>query len=271
MYENTGTRAHVMAAELIDAGVDVQGVYRRLYEGIPFAKLELLGRGLANVERYDDGRLSLTRLSAADYEETGADESFSEGVVDHLRAVEGTAVAGLVRDRLGPGQEGRRKVSLRASDDRVDVSAIARSHGGGGHRQAAGFTTDRVGRARGCAASRARSAAGPRVGVAMNRRRFVVAAAFIVAALVALPSLHGSMGVDPWGWAVWGRELVHGHLDTTLGPALEAAARCRFRAAIAVRPRGPQYLARDRTSHRWWLSSSATGWGAVWLNPWPEW
>jgi len=142
MYENTGTRAHVMAAELIDAGVDVQGVYRRLYEGVPFAKLELLGRGLANVERYDDGRLALTRLSATDYEETGADESFSEGVVDHLRAVEGTAVAGLVRDRLGPDQEGRRKVSLRASDDRVDVSAIARLHGGGGHRQAAGFTTE---------------------------------------------------------------------------------------------------------------------------------
>jgi phosphoesterase RecJ-like protein len=142
MYENTGTRAHVMAADLIDAGVDVQGVYRRLYEGIPFAKLELLGRGLANVERHDEGRLALTRLSATDYEETGADESFSEGVVDHLRAVEGTAVAGLVRDRLGPGQEGLRKVSLRASDDRVDVSAIARLHGGGGHRQAAGFTTE---------------------------------------------------------------------------------------------------------------------------------
>jgi phosphoesterase RecJ-like protein len=142
MYENTGTRAHVMAAELIEAGVDVQGVYRRLYEGIPFAKLELLGRGLANVERYDDGRLTLTHLAATDYEETGAEENYSEGVVDHLRAVEGTAVAGLVRDRLGTGQAGRMKVSLRASDDRVDVSAIARAHGGGGHRQAAGFSTD---------------------------------------------------------------------------------------------------------------------------------
>ena len=45
MYENTGPRAHVMAAELIDAGVDVHAIYRRLYEGMPFAKLELLGRG----------------------------------------------------------------------------------------------------------------------------------------------------------------------------------------------------------------------------------
>ena len=141
MYENTGTRAHVMAAELIAAGVDVHEMYRRLYEGIPFGKLELLARGLANVERYDDGRLTITRLSAEDYVETGAEENYSEGVVDHLRSVSGTAVAALVRDLLGSGQEGRRKVSLRATDERVDVSAIARAQGGGGHRQAAGFGT----------------------------------------------------------------------------------------------------------------------------------
>jgi bifunctional oligoribonuclease and PAP phosphatase NrnA len=141
MYENTGTGAHVMAAELIAAGVDVHEMYRRLYEGIPFGKLELLARALSNVERYDDGRLTITRLSAQDYAETGAAENYSEGVVDHLRSVHGTAVAGLVRDLLGDGQEGRRKVSLRATDERVDVSAIARTQGGGGHRQAAGFST----------------------------------------------------------------------------------------------------------------------------------
>jgi bifunctional oligoribonuclease and PAP phosphatase NrnA len=137
MYENTGTRAHLMAAELIEAGVDVHEIYRRLYEGIPYGKLELLARALANVERYDDGR-----LSADDYRETGAEENYSEGVVDHLRSVEGTAVAGLVRDLLSDGQQGRRKVSLRSTDDRVDVSVIARAQGGGGHRQAAGFGTD---------------------------------------------------------------------------------------------------------------------------------
>ena len=141
MYENTGTRAHVMAAELIDAGVDVHDIYRRIYEGIPYGKLALLARGLTQVERYDGGRLTATRLTVEDYRATGAEENYSEGVIDHLRSVEGTAVAALVRDRLGPGQEGLRKVSLRASDDRVDVSVIARVQGGGGHRQAAGFTT----------------------------------------------------------------------------------------------------------------------------------
>jgi len=142
MYENTGPRAHVMAAELIQAGVDVHEMYRRVYEGVPYGKLALLARGLANVERYDDGRLTLTGLTTADFTESGAEESYSEGVVDHLRAVEGTALAALVRDRIGQDNgEGLRKVSLRASDERVDVSRIARAQGGGGHRGAAGFTT----------------------------------------------------------------------------------------------------------------------------------
>jgi phosphoesterase RecJ-like protein len=140
MYENTGPAAHQMAAELIEAGVDVHAIYRRIFEGVPQGKLELLARGLANVERFDGGLLTVTHLSSEDYAATGADASYSEGVVDHLRALEGTAVAGLIRDLPGNGEQ-RRKVSLRATDDRVDVSAIARSQGGGGHRRAAGFST----------------------------------------------------------------------------------------------------------------------------------
>ncbi|MDP9384952.1 MAG: DHH family phosphoesterase [Actinomycetota bacterium] len=143
MYENTGPRAHVMAAALIEAGIDVHAIYRRLFEGVPQAKLDLLARGLANIERYEDGMLTVTLLSKADYAAAGAEEAYSEGVIDHLRALRGTVVAGLVRDRLVEGgRAGTRKVSLRAADDRVDVSAIARLQGGGGHRRAAGFNTE---------------------------------------------------------------------------------------------------------------------------------
>jgi phosphoesterase RecJ-like protein len=143
MYENTGPRAHVMAAELIEDGVDVHEIYRRVYEGVPYGKLALLARGLAKIKRFDDGRLTITALSAKDFDESGAEESYSEGVIDHLRAVQGTAVAALLRDRIGETNGGpQRKVSLRATDDRVDVSRIARAQGGGGHRQAAGFSTN---------------------------------------------------------------------------------------------------------------------------------
>src|SRR5205823_9095529 len=125
----------------IDAGVSPHEVYRRVYEGVPLGKLALLARGLAKVERYDGGLLTVTELNARDFAESEAEESYSEGVIDHLRAVQGTAVAALIRDRIGDRDGGPRKVSLRASDERVDVSRIARVQGGGGHRQAAGFTT----------------------------------------------------------------------------------------------------------------------------------
>ncbi len=141
MYENTSPRAHQMAAELIDGGVDVHRIYQQVYEDVPYTKLALLARGLANVERYDDGRLTVAALRASDFSDAGAGESDSEGVIDHLRAVRGTAVAALVRERLSNGDRPSQKVSLRASDERVDVSRIARLQGGGGHRQAAGFET----------------------------------------------------------------------------------------------------------------------------------
>jgi phosphoesterase RecJ-like protein len=141
MYENTTPEAHRMAAELIEAGVDGHEVYRRLYEDLPFRRLQLLQRALARVERHDDGRMTVSQLTKQDYEDTGGQENDSEGVVDNLRAVEGTAVAVLVRDLLADDRQGMRKVSLRATDGRVDVSRIAREFGGGGHPQAAGFTT----------------------------------------------------------------------------------------------------------------------------------
>lgn len=142
MYENTGPTAHVMAADLIEAGVDVHDIYRRLYEGIPEPKLALLTRALNRVQRFDGGRLTLARLTREDFVETGAEESYTEGIIDHLRAVEGTKVAALARELTCDEKRGASKVSLRATDGAVDVSLIARAQNGGGHRQAAGFATE---------------------------------------------------------------------------------------------------------------------------------
>jgi bifunctional oligoribonuclease and PAP phosphatase NrnA len=141
MYENTTPTAHRMAAELIEAGVEPHQVYRRLFENLPFRRVQLLQRALSSVERLDGGVITVAHLEKDDYAETGAFETDSEGVVDHMRAVEGTAVAVLVRDLLSEDRNGMRKVSLRATDGSVDVSRIAREFGGGGHPQAAGFST----------------------------------------------------------------------------------------------------------------------------------
>jgi phosphoesterase RecJ-like protein len=141
MYENTDSRSHRMAAGLIEAGVQVNDVYRRLYEHAPVEKLKLLARALEGVTLRDGGRLAVTYISTEDYAVTGASEALTEGIIDHLRTIDGAAVAAVVRDQADGGRAAR-KVSMRSTDGRVDVSAIARRHGGGGHRRAAGFGTD---------------------------------------------------------------------------------------------------------------------------------
>jgi bifunctional oligoribonuclease and PAP phosphatase NrnA len=141
MYENTDARSHRMAAGLIEAGVDVNDTYRRIYEHAPLEKLKLLARALDRIEIRDDGRLAVTYISSDDYAATGASEALTEGVIDHLRTIDGTAVAAVVRDQADGGRAAR-KVSMRSTDGKVDVSAVARINGGGGHRRAAGFGTD---------------------------------------------------------------------------------------------------------------------------------
>src|SRR5919106_311895 len=141
MYENTHIRSHRMAAGLIEAGVQVNEVYRRLYEHAPLEKLKLLARALEGVSLRDRGRLAVTYISSEDYAVTGADAALTEGIIDHLRTIDGAVVAAVVRDQPETGRAAR-KVSMRSTDGKVDVSAIARQHGGGGHRRAAGFGTD---------------------------------------------------------------------------------------------------------------------------------
>lgn len=141
MYENTDAETHRITANLIDAGVAVDETYRRLYEHVPIEKLRLLSRALDGIERHCGERLIVTYIAAADYEASGAGEEMTEGIIDHLRSVEGGKIAALIRDQ---GDRGRaaRKVSLRSSGGELDVSAIARKRGGGGHKRAAGFSTD---------------------------------------------------------------------------------------------------------------------------------
>jgi len=140
-YTNTTPKALRLAADLVEAGADVHKVFQGVYESVQFAKLKLLARALDRAQVFEGGRIVVSYLLRTDFAEVGAAEPYSEGIIDYLRAVEGAELAALIRE---PPREGSpaRKVSLRASVDELDVSAIARGFGGGGHRQAAGFGTD---------------------------------------------------------------------------------------------------------------------------------
>ena len=141
-YTNTTPNALRLAAELVEAGADVHKIFQDVYESVQFAKLKLLARALERAQIYEGGRLVISYLLRGDFAEVGAAEPYSEGIIDYLRAVEGADMAALIREP--PRSDGpARRVSLRASADELDVSAIARASGaGGGHRQAAGFSSD---------------------------------------------------------------------------------------------------------------------------------
>jgi phosphoesterase RecJ-like protein len=142
-YANTTPKAHRLAAELLERGADVHKVFQGIYESVQFAKLKLLARALERAQVYEGGRVVVSHLLRTDFAEVGAAEPYSEGIIDFLRAVEGADMAALIREPPGPGRPAR-KVSLRSSADELDVSAIARASGdGGGHRQAAGFSSER--------------------------------------------------------------------------------------------------------------------------------
>ncbi len=140
-YANTTPKALRLAAELVEAGADVHKVFQGVYETVQFAKLKLLARALDRAQVHEGGRLVVSYLLRTDFAEVGAAEPYSEGIIDYLRAVEGADMAALIREPPRGGTPARR-VSLRASVDEIDVSAIARKSGGGGHRQAAGFSSD---------------------------------------------------------------------------------------------------------------------------------
>ena len=140
-YANTTPKALRVAAELVEAGANVHRVFQTVYENVAFAKLKLLAKALERARVYEGGRMIVSHLERADFAAAGAEEPFSEGIIDYLRAVEGAEIAALIREP--PTQNGPlRRVSLRTRAEDIDVSAIARKSGGGGHPQAAGFSSE---------------------------------------------------------------------------------------------------------------------------------
>jgi len=140
-YSNTTAKAYRLAAELVEAGVDPQEMFGRIYESEPYERKKLESKALERMTRYEDGRMVATYLLREDFDELGVGEEYAEGVIDELRGIKGVEFAMTIREPPVPDGPARR-ISMRSSTDAFDVSAIARRRGGGGHKRAAGFSTD---------------------------------------------------------------------------------------------------------------------------------
>ena len=132
-FSNTTPRAHAIAGEMIRLGVDPELMYRRLFGTVPMKRMTLLRAALDNLEADPDLPLTWISISKAQMNENGATSEDLEGLIEYARSIEGTELAILFRET----NEGGTKISFR-SNGGVDVNALARQFGGGGHVKAAG-------------------------------------------------------------------------------------------------------------------------------------
>ena len=140
-YANTTPKSHRLAAELLEEGVLPSEVFRQIYESVPFERQQLIGKALSRARRYEGDRMIASYLLRGDFEELAVGEEYAEGVIDELRRVKGVELAMTVREPPEPPGAPRR-ISMRSASATLDVSAIARQRGGGGHPRAAGFSSD---------------------------------------------------------------------------------------------------------------------------------
>lgn len=132
-FSNATPACHRVAAELVEMGVDPEETYRRVYGAFPLRRFELLKMCLETLEVDADETVSWMRVPRDAYERLGCAPDDLEGLVDYPRAVEGVEVGLLFRQT----SRGDTKVSFRANGE-LDVNALAREFGGGGHVKAAG-------------------------------------------------------------------------------------------------------------------------------------
>lgn len=132
-FSNTTAGVHRIVAELIERGALPDELYQRIYGSYPLRRFQLLKRALDTLTVAHDGQVAWMVVPREAYRELGCGPDDLEGMVDIPREVEGVEVAILFREM----EDGPVKISFRSTGD-VDVNALARTFGGGGHVKASG-------------------------------------------------------------------------------------------------------------------------------------
>jgi phosphoesterase RecJ-like protein len=132
-FSNTRPRTLQIASELLALGVDTEQVYLDVYAGAPIGRPRLLAEVLQTLVVEDALGLAWVTVPPGALDRHEVDPDDIDGIVEHARSVRGVRLAMLFREISG----GRVKVSFR-SVGTVDVAALAKQFGGGGHTKAAG-------------------------------------------------------------------------------------------------------------------------------------
>lgn len=136
-FSNSSPRVHAIAAEMLSRGVEPEAVFEKLFATAPLRRLELLREALGNLRQDPNRGIAWIAIPKALTDRLGSTPDDYDGLIEHVRTLEGTRVAILFRE-TGPDET---KVSFRAAGT-TDVNRIARAFGGGGHVKASGATID---------------------------------------------------------------------------------------------------------------------------------
>jgi phosphoesterase RecJ-like protein len=133
-YSSTTPATYRWAARLVELGVDVGELNRKIYQSHPLRRVRLLGEMLKVLEITADGRCASWFLTGAMARSVGARPEDTENMIDHIRAIDGVVAAAFFEEL----SDGKVRLSLRSKDPRFDASALCARFGGGGHRMASG-------------------------------------------------------------------------------------------------------------------------------------
>ncbi|WAM32613.1 DHH family phosphoesterase [Caldicellulosiruptor naganoensis] len=133
-YSNTTSVTHQIAGDLINMGIDFVYIINKVFDEMSLSKFNLLRDALQTLELFENNRVAFLTITREMFEKNNASRDETENIINFAKNIEGVEVAALFIE-----EDGRIKVSLR-SKYYVDVAAISKDFGGGGHPRAAGFS-----------------------------------------------------------------------------------------------------------------------------------
>lgn len=133
-YPSTRPSTYVIAGDLVKRGANLANICHEVYQSYPLSRVRLMQHILNHFKLVDDDRIAYYWLKPNDFTRTGANASDSEGLIDHVRAIEPVVVA-CQFEEVAPQVI---RISLRSKSEDVDVGQVALQFNGGGHQAAAG-------------------------------------------------------------------------------------------------------------------------------------
>jgi phosphoesterase RecJ-like protein len=128
-----------IAGDLVKKGGDIKMIKQIMFEDKSINTLKLWGTALSRLSKHDDHEIVYTYLTQEDLKNFNVEEEESKGIANFMNVLEDGKAALILKEK----EENKTKASLRTTRDDIDVSKIAKKMGGGGHKKAAGFSSNK--------------------------------------------------------------------------------------------------------------------------------